>query len=144
MRRVAALAVVIATIPFVPPALAKFGSLSKTKVTLKRQRPPDAGLVGDTATVEVTTKSRRVSDRQLDRIRQRVEDAVESRNIKLVPSGADNVVRVEVDDVEARVTDTVVYEDKYVQTGTKQEWNEKKKKYETKAVYGNRREPVRV
>ena len=144
MRRAAALAVVIAAIPFVPPALAKFGSLSKTKVTLKRQRPPDAGLVGDTATVEVTTKSRRVSDRQLDRIRQRVEDAVESRNIKLVPSGADNVVKVEVDDVEARVTDTVIYEDKYVQTGTKQEWNEKKKKYETKAVYGNRREPVRV
>jgi hypothetical protein len=42
------------------------------------------------------------------------------------------------------VNDTVVYEDKYVQTGTEQKWNDKKKKYETKAVYGYRREPVRV
>ena len=37
MRRAAALAVVIAAVSFVPPALAKFGSLSKTKVTLKRR-----------------------------------------------------------------------------------------------------------
>lgn len=143
MRRAAALALVLAAVPLVPHAWAKFG-MSKTKVTLKRQRPPDAGLIGDTATVEVTTRSRRVSDRQLDRIRRRVEGAIEGRSIRLVEKGADNLVRVEVDDVEARVNDTVVYEDKYVQTGTKQEWNEKKKKYETKAVYGNRREPVQV
>jgi len=38
----------------------------------------------------------------------------------------------------------VEYEEKYVKIGEHQEWNDKKKKWETKDDYGNRSEPVQV
>jgi hypothetical protein len=127
------------------PASAKFG-MSKTKVTLKRPRPPQVLLLGETATVEVTSASRRVPQRSLDRIGQRIKDAIRAGGPVSITEGktADNVVKVAVEDLDADINDTVNYEDKYVQTGTKEEWNEKKKKMETKAVYGYRREPVRL
>jgi hypothetical protein len=141
IRTLAALAVLVA---LAPGAQAKFG-ISKTKVTLKRTRPPEIILLGDTVTVEVTGRARAVTDRQLDSIRQRVEDAISADASKrLVPRGADNVVRVSVDDFEARVNDNVTYENKYVKIGERQEWDDKKKKMVTKDVYGNRNEPVRV
>lgn len=140
-RSLAALAVLVA---LAPGAQAKFG-ISKTKVTLKRTRPPEIILLGDTVTVEVTGRARAVTDRQLDSIRQRVEDAISADASKrLVPRGGDSVVRVSVDDFEARVNDNVTYETKYVKIGERQEWDDKKKKMVTKDVYGNRNEPVRV
>jgi hypothetical protein len=60
------------------------------------------------------------------------------------PKGAETVVRVSVGDLDSRIRETVEYEEKYVKIGEHQEWNEKKKKYETKSDYGNRREPVDV
>lgn len=134
----------VVALSLAPATFAKFG-LSKTKINLTRTRPPQVGLLGQTATVEVTTRSRRVSDRHLDLIRTRIEEAVRAGGaVQLVETSADNVVRVSVDDLEARVDNSIVYEDKYVQTGTKEEWNEKKKRMETKPVYGYRKEPVRV
>jgi hypothetical protein len=126
-----------------PPVFAKFG-ISKTKVKLNRFRPPDVLLLGETATVEVNTRSRRITDRQLDAVRSRVEEALRGRELRLVGSGGDNVVRVSLDDLEARIEQRVVYETKYVKIGERQEYNEKKKKFETKDVYGNREEPVQV
>ncbi len=144
-RSVAALAAVAAlAVAFATPASAKFG-MTKTKVTLKRMRPPEVALVGETVTVEVVTRLRGLSDRSLDGMRQRVEEAIRAGGaLRFVDDRADCRVAISVDDVDARVDDSIVYEDKYVQTGTKQEWNEKKKKYEEKAVYGNRKEPVHV
>jgi hypothetical protein len=143
MRRtllILALGVAVMCPPF---ALAKFG-ISKTRVKLNRFRPPDVLLLGETATVEVTTRSRRITDRQLDAVRSRLEDALKTRELRLVGSGADNVVRVALDDLEARVDQRIVYETKYVKIGERQEYNAKKNKYETKDVYGNREEPVQV
>ena len=140
-RPLAALAV---TLALCSGAEAKFG-ISKTKVTLKRTRPPEIVLLGDTVTVEVGGRARGISDRQLDSIRQRVEDSLSAdASRKLVPRGGDSVVRVSVDDFEARVNDNITYETHYVKIGERQEWDAKKQKNVTKDVYGNRTEPVRV
>jgi hypothetical protein len=140
-RPLAALAVIAA---LASSAEAKFG-ISKTKVTLKRTRPPEIVLVGETVTVEVAGHARAISDRQLDSIRQRVEDALSAdRSRRLVKGGADSVVHISVDDFEARVNDNVIYETHYVKTGERQEWDAKKNRYVTKDVYGNKSEPVRV
>ena len=128
------------------PAYAKFG-MSKTRITLHRSRPPEVPLLGETVAVEVTAASRRISDSQLARIQDRVEDALRAWKLFSVmdtPKGAETVVRVSVEDLEARIRETVEYEEKYVKIGEHQEWNDKKKKYETKSDYGNRREPVDV
>jgi hypothetical protein len=139
----AALALVLAA---APPAGAKFG-ISKTKVTLHRSRPPEIPLLGEAVAVEVTATSRRVTDSQLAQIQGRVEDALRGWKLFSVmdtPKGAETVVRVAVEDLEARIRETVEYEEKYVKIGEHQEWNDKKKKYETKSDYGNRMEPVHL
>lgn len=128
------------------PAAAKFG-VSKTRVTLHRSRPPEIPLLGETVAVEVTATSRRVTDSQLAQIHGRVEDALRGWKLFSVmdgPRGAETVVRVTVEDLEARIRETVEYEEKYVKIGEHQEWNDKKKKYETKSDYGNRMEPVHL
>src|SRR5882672_113621 len=140
-RPLAALAVFAA---LASTAEAKFG-ISKTKVILKRTRPPEIVLTGETVTVEVSGRARAISDRQLDSIRQRVEDALSADTSKrLVARGADSVVHVSVDDFEAKVNDNVTYETHYVKIGERQEWDAKKQKNVTKDVYGNKTEPVRV
>jgi hypothetical protein len=144
MRLTRPLAALVVTLALTSGAEAKFG-ISKTKVLLKRTRPPEIILLGETVAVEVSGRARAISDRQLDSIRQRVEDALSADNSKkLVTRGADSVVHVSVDDFEARVNDNVTYENKYVKIGERQEWDDKKKKMVTKDVYGNRNEPVRV
>jgi hypothetical protein len=145
MRRSWSAALVLA-LAVAPPAAAKFG-ISKTKVTLHRSRPPEIPILGKTVAVEVTATSRRVTDAQTARIQDRVEDALRAWKLFTVMdglAGAETVVRVSVDDLEARIRETVEYEDKYVKIGEHQEWNEKKQKYETKSDWGNRREPVNV
>ena len=58
-----------------------------------------------------------------------MEDAISADASKrLVPRGGDSVVRISVDDFEARVNDNVTYETHYVKTGERQEWDDKKKK----------------
>jgi hypothetical protein len=145
MRPIRSLTAVVAvTLALAAAAHAKFG-VSKTRVTLKRIRPPAIALLGDTVTVEVTTRARAVSDRQLDTIRQRVEEAVQADGSRrLVARGADNVVRISVEELDARVSDNVTYETHYVKTGEREEWDAKKQKYVKKDIYENKREPVRV
>ena len=135
----------LGTLVLASPAAAKFG-MSKTKVTLKRTRPPEIPLLGETVSVDVSSHGRSVSDRHLDVIRRRVQDAVSAdKSLRLVEAkAADNVVRVDVDDLDARVDDNTIYEEHYVKIGERQEWDDKKKKMVTKDVYGNRQEPVRV
>jgi hypothetical protein len=145
MRRSSAAALVLA-LAAAAPADAKFG-ISKTRVTLHRSRPPEVPILGETVAVEVTATSRRISDGQLARIQDRVEDALRAWKLFSImdaPASAETVVRVSVSDLESRIRETVEYEDKYVKIGEHQEWNEKKQKYETKSDYGNRREPVNV
>ena len=145
MRRSCSAALVLA-LAAAAPAAAKFG-MSKTKVTLHRSRPPEIPLLGESVAVEVTATSRRVTDSQLAQVQGRVEDALRGWKLFQLTEGtrgADTVVRVSVDDLEARIRETVEYEEKYVKIGEHQEWNEKKKKWETKSDWGNRSQPVHL
>lgn len=134
----------LAVLVSVWPVQAKFG-ISKTKVTLNRVRPPEIGLLGETVKLEVDTHARAVSDRNLDTVRVRVSEALSAdRSLRLVDRGGDSVVRVLVEEVDARVEDNVIYEVKNVKVGERQEWDEKKKKTVTKDVYRDRSVPVQV
>src|SRR6185295_10631225 len=127
-----------------PGASAKFG-ISKTRVSLTRYRPPDVVLLGDTVAVRVVSDSRAVTNAHLSLVRSRVEDALRAWNVvRLVdsPERADDVVEVSIDDLTARLRDSVRYEDKYVKIGERKEWDEKKQKEVTRDVYGYRKQPV--
>lgn len=146
MRRFVLSALVLAAAYLPTAALAKFG-ISKTKITLQRTRPPELQLVGETVAIQVESDARGVRDSQIDSVRDALEDAFRnSRSFRLVDDakGADNLVRVRVELLEARIHESVIYEEKYVKTGQRQEWNDKKQKWETKDVWGNRKEPVNV
>ncbi|HLA77175.1 MAG TPA: hypothetical protein VJU18_06315, partial [Vicinamibacteria bacterium] len=146
MRRFAISVLVLSAACLSPVAHAKFG-ISKTKISLERTRPPELQLVGETVAIEVGSDSRRIGDSELRSIRDALEDAFrDSPWLRLVDDAesADNLVRVTVEALEARVRESVVYEEKYVKTGERREWNDKKQKWETKDVWGNRKEPVDV
>ncbi|HEY7411020.1 MAG TPA: hypothetical protein VII13_09775 [Vicinamibacteria bacterium] len=143
-RAFAAVALVLAT--GIAPAMAKFG-MSKTKVILPRHRPPEITLLGETVAIEVSSRARAVTERHLETLRGELEAALaDAGSFRLVESaeGADNVVRVSIDDLRAHLQDTVEMETRYVKIGERQEWDEKKQKTVTKDVYGNRDEPVTV
>jgi len=146
VRRFAISVLVLSAACLSPVAHAKFG-ISKTKISLERTRPPELQLVGETVAIEVGSDSRRIGDSELRSIRDALEDAFrDSPWLRLVDDAesADNLVRVTVEALEARVRESVVYEEKYVKTGERREWNDKKQKWETKDVWGNRKEPVDV
>src|SRR6185503_4768612 len=142
MRRSPLLIALALAVALAPAASAKFG-MSKTTVMLPRVKPPQFALLGQTVTVEVTTRARSISDHQLDRIRQRIEQGLKASDLRLAETGADNTVRVSIETMDAKVDTSITYERKYVQTGTRQERN-RSGKYETKPVYGYRQEPVKV
>jgi ADP-ribose pyrophosphatase len=144
MRR-AVIPVIVGCALLSPPgASAKFG-ISKTRVTLTRYRPPDVVLLGDTVAVRVVSDSRAVTNAHLSLVRSRIEDALRAWNVVRVVDStdhADDVVEVSIEDLTARLRDSVRYEDKYVKIGERQEWDEKKQKNVTRDVYGYRKQPV--
>jgi tetratricopeptide (TPR) repeat protein len=147
MRRAAASAVVVLSLLVaLSPAWAKFGA-SKTRVSLRRQRPPDLVLGGTTVAVDVTSDARTVTRSHLGAVRGEVEDALRAAEIFEViasPKEADSVVTVSVEELVARVRESVNYEDRYVKVGERQEWDSKRQKMVTRDVYGYRKEPVPV
>ncbi|HET7293799.1 MAG TPA: hypothetical protein VFM88_15345 [Vicinamibacteria bacterium] len=147
MRRRVALLLALVALALVPgDAQAKFG-ISKTKVILPRLRPPAQPLIAETVHVEVKAESPEVTGTHVSMVRGRVEDALRSAGLVEVvdrPRDADAILRVSLSGLTAEVRDEIKMESKYVKIGERQEWNEKKKKMETKDVYGNRDTPVSV
>jgi hypothetical protein len=145
-RSVAFVALSLALVVAPQAALAKFG-MSKTKVLLPRLRPPAQPLIAQTVFVEVKSESPEVTGSHLSIVRGRVEDALRfSGLIEVVDRAkdADAILRISLSGLRAEVRDEIKMESKYVKIGERQEWNEKKKKMETKDVYGNRDTPVSV
>lgn len=145
MRRSAALLVALSALVFVPgDAAAKFG-MSKTKVVLPRMRPPAQPLIAETVMVEVKSASPEVTGTHVSLVRGRVEDALRFAGLVEVvdrPRDADAILRVSLSGLTAEVRDEIRMETRHVKIGERQEWNEKKKKMETKDVYGDRETPV--
>ncbi len=124
-------------------AEAKFG-MSKTRVMLPRVRPPVNALLAETVFLDVRSESPEVTGSHVSLVKGRVEDALRGSDMyRLVDRerGADATLRVSLSALRAEVRDEVRMETKYVKIGERQEWNDKKKKMETKDVYGNRSEP---
>ena len=125
-------------------ATAKFG-MSKTRVVLPRVRPPVNALLAETVYLDVRSEMPEVTGGHVAIVRGRVEDALRGSDMyRLVDRerDADAALKVSLAALRAEVRDEVRMETKYVKIGERQEWNEKKKKNETKDVYGNRSEPV--
>jgi len=137
MARQAAVLLLLSAIA-VTPAVAREGfGFSKKAVDMARTVPP--ALTLGSRHVKLSVKSERSSRTDDAQTLQRyIEEAILSGGGTLA-SGARGEVNVTVsldrlDSHEAWETRTD-YE--YQQTGTKQEWNSKKNRYEDKAVYGN-------
>jgi hypothetical protein len=145
MRRAVVLVVALVAAALAPgDAAAKFG-MSKTKVVLPRMRPPAQPLIAETVLVEVKSASPEVTGAHVSTLRGRVEDALRAAGLVEVvdrPRDADAILRVSLSGLTAEVRDEIRMETKYVKIGERQEWNDKKKKMETKDVYGNRDTPV--
>jgi hypothetical protein len=124
---------------------AKFG-MTKTKVKLPRLRPPDIVLAGPDVSVDVKASTRRITDSQIASVRDRIEQVLQAGGtLRVVATAkADSRIKVSLDELETEIDQDVEYEEKYVKTGTRQEYDAGKKKYVTKDVYGNKQVAVDV
>jgi hypothetical protein len=143
MRRPVLALTLLAATAVAPSVVAKFG-ISKTKVVLPRVRPPETPLLAETVSVDVRSASPEVSGSYVSLVRGRLEEALRAGDLyrTVERSKADASLRVTLDNLRAEVRDEIRMEKKYVKIGERQEWNDKKKKMETKDVYGDREEPV--
>lgn len=136
---------VAAVVVFAPTVDAGFGII-KTRVTLGRVRPPEAPLFAERVALDVVADPG-VGGTAIDIARGRLERALSAWELyRLVDprEEPEATLRLVLRGVEGEVRSETEYESRYVQIGTRQEWNDKKKKMETKPVYGNRNEPVTV
>ncbi len=139
----AALAVVLLVLLPAAPSFAKFG-MSKTKVVLQAPRPPELPVLAEKVFLDVRGDGD-VGRRYASEVQRRVEQAFGATDLyQLVASEreAGGRVVITLHDMRADIRDEVRTESKSVKVGTRQEWNEKKKKNETKDVYENREVPV--
>ena len=137
MHRIAAvttIALVLAT-----PAAAREGfGFTKKAVVMTRKKPPALNV--GARRVKVTAETERSQDR---------DDAATMRRLteEMILAGAGTLaserdrgdinVKLTIDRLESHESRETKNETKYEKIGEKEVWNDKKKKYETKDVYGN-------
>jgi hypothetical protein len=139
MRSLRAALAVVMLFLLPAPSFAKFG-ISKTKIVLQAPRPPELPVLAETVFLDIRGDGD-VGRRYASDVQRRVEQAFGSTDLyKLVTTerGAGGRVVITLHDMRADIRDEVRTERKSVKVGTKQEWNEKKKKYEEKDVYRDR------
>ena len=122
----------------VTPAVAREGfGFSKRAVEMTRTVPP--ALTLGSRHVKVAVKSERASRSEDAQTLQRyVEDAILGGGGTLATGARGDVnVTVSLDRLDSHEAWETRTDTEYQQTGTKQEWNSKKNRYEDKPVYGN-------
>jgi len=120
------------------PAHAREGfGFKKKAVDIQRTIPP--ALNTGARRVKVDVVSERGSDEDdAHTLARYVSDAILGGGGTLAESGKPEItLKVDLDRLDSHETWETKTEYEYRQTGTEQKWNESKKKYETKAVYGN-------
>lgn len=128
----------------VPTAQAGFG-IFKNRLSLPRTRPPEMPLLAETVAVEVEAGGPEIEGAFVEDVRERLERALTAGDLYRLaerPREADARVLVSLDRLRAEVRDELREEYRRVKIGEREEWNDKKKRYETKDVYGDRRESV--
>jgi len=144
MRTRSVLALVAVTLLGVTAAQAKFG-MSKTRLLLPRPVPATEPVLAETVFIDVRADGRDLSQSHADQVRGRLEQAFRESGLYQVADSEGKAgarVSVRLRDLDAEVRDEVRVESRYVKTGEREEWDDKKKKYVTKDVYGYRNEPV--
>ena len=137
MRKLALL-LAAAGVFFAPSADAREGfGFTKKAVSMNRTNPPllDVGA----RRVKVTATSDRTSEKDdAATLKRYIEEFVLNGAGTVAPEKDKGDVRisVDIDRLDSNESWETRRESRTEKTGTKQEWNEKKKKYETKDVYG--------
>ncbi|HUP62061.1 MAG TPA: hypothetical protein VNA69_16765 [Thermoanaerobaculia bacterium] len=109
----------------------------KKAVDVMRTIPPSTNAGARRVRVTVTSE-RDSDDDDAKTLARYISDAILSGGGTLAESGKPEVtIGIEVDRLDSHETWETKTETEYRQTGTQQVWNESKKKYETKPVYGN-------
>src|SRR5258708_2057499 len=128
-------------VPFlvcVLPAQAREGfGFTKRAVQMSRTRPPAVNVSG--ARLRVRAASVRDDDRSDAQSRQKLAaDAVTAGDPRIAESVSPDLdVRLTLERLSAEDSWETKTDTEYKQTGTRDEWNASKGKYEKKAVYGN-------
>lgn len=122
---------------FTLPANAREGfGFSKKAVDLMRTTPPALNVT--TSKLQVTAsaeRSREADDAQT--LRRYAEEAILAGDSRFTAAGTPDLnVAIVLDHLESHETWETKKESEYRQTGTREEWNSKKGKYEEKPVYG--------
>ena len=109
----------------------------KKAVDMTRTIPPS--LNSGARRVKITVSSTRAADEDdAQTMKRYLSDLILAGGGTLADSGKPEVViNAEIDRLESHESWETKTEYEYKQTGTERVWNESKKKYETKAVYGN-------
>src|SRR5688572_26225632 len=113
-----------------------FGFMKKA-VNVVRTIPPSLNIGARRVKIDVASERGQEEDdaRTLARY---VSDAILAGGGTLAESGKPEItLSVDLDRLDSHETWETKTEYEYKQTGTQQVWNENKKKYETKAIYGN-------
>jgi hypothetical protein len=144
MRRLAFILAAVFVAGAARDVLAKFG-ISKTHAMLPRVRPPSARILAEAVAVEVRSDAPEVGSSHVALVRGRLQEAVRVSGLFELAErsrDADAVVHVTLDALTAEIRDEIQMERKRVKIGEKQVWDEKKQKYKTEDVYGDREQPV--
>jgi len=109
----------------------------KKAVDIMRTIPPSLNTGARRVKVDISSE-RGGDEDDAKTLTRYISDAILGGGGTIAESGKPEItLAVELDRLESHETWETKTEYEYRQTGTEQRWNESKKKYETKAVYGN-------
>lgn len=109
----------------------------KKAVDIQKTIPPALNLGARRVKVDVASE-RGADEDDAQTLARYISDAILSGGGTLAESGKPEItLQIDIDRLDSHESWETKTEYEYRQTGTEQKWNESKKKYETKAVYGN-------
>jgi hypothetical protein len=120
------------------PLLAREGfGFTKRAAQMARTKPPAVNVAGSRLRVKATSiRSDASSD--AESLQKLAADAITAGDSRISESGSPDLdVRLSVERIDADDSWETKTDYEYRQTGTKEEWNKAKGKYEKKPVYGN-------
>ncbi len=135
MRKLAL--IVLATSVFASSASAREGfGFSKKSVTMNRTRPPALNTSARRIKVVAGSDRSKESDDAAS-LKRYTEEVLLAGAGTLAEQKPETTIRLSVDRLDSHETWETKQDYEYRKVGTKEEWNDKKKKYETKDVWDN-------
>ncbi len=136
MRKLAMLLTGVAL--FASSALAREGfGFSKKSITMNRAKPPALNTSARRVKVVATSDRSKESEDAASLKRYTEEVILAGAGTLATNEKAETTIKISVDRLDSHETWEEKTETEYRKTGTKQEWNSKKNKWETKDVYDN-------